>query len=100
MGRWAQASRTGGGPTGINYMLQAVDSASDAIEVTYALDVGAGALTLANFVSNPTAQAANSVAQTGRRKVEFTFPLSIAADTTLVYNGTIPNFQTPQTVNH
>lgn len=100
MGRWAQASRTGGGPTALNSIRSAVDAFTTEIDVNYFHPIGAASFILATFVSNPSAQSPISITQTATHTVQLAFSLTIAADTTLVYTGSVPNILTPQTVNH
>jgi len=100
MGRWAQASRTGGSKTALNFMRSAIDSDPVEIQVEYAQPIGASSFTPASFVTNPSAQAGTVIGQFDAHTITIQFPLDITADTTLVYSGTVPNILTPQTITH
>lgn len=100
MGRWAQASRTGGGPTALNSIRKIVNIGGATATAEYYQPIGAGAFAAGNFESNPSSAVSLSVSQTADQTVAILFDSSIAGDTSIVYSGSIPNILTPQTISY
>jgi hypothetical protein len=100
MGRWAQASRTGGGPTALNFMREAFDLDTTTIRVQYNNPIGASSLTPASFSSTPSLLQPTTIFPVSAHTIDLAFAASIAADTALIYAGATPNIQSPQTIAH
>ena len=100
MGRWAQASRTGGGATSLNMMRAAVDFGSEDIDVEYNNPVAAGSFSVGNFSSAPRLLTSTGYTQLTAHKIRIAFGDVIDSDTTLIYAGSVPNILTPQTIAH
>lgn len=104
MGRWAQKKRCGGGPLNPNAPANSIVSATiiDATDagVTFAQPVLDLEVLPGDFTSEPSGF--SPAATVGISDTEFTLQFGlgdvITLDTDLVYTGTIPNVQTPETI--
>ena len=100
MGRWAQASRTGGGSTALNQMRAAVDFGSEDIDVEYTQPVAASSFAFGQHQSQPSGATSSSYTQLTPHKLRITMSDVIDTDTSLQYAGTNPNILSPDTIAH
>jgi hypothetical protein len=98
MGRWAQRTRGGGGINALNQITFVVQSAIAKEEISYEHAVDASQLVAAEFTSNPSGETGVSMIQSSPTVIEVTFTSDVGGDTELVYTGSTPGIQTPQTV--
>lgn len=97
MGRWAQRTRAGGGINELNSILLATKSGSFSALLTYAFNIDATQLGLADFESELSSEQPDSINQIDNRSVELNFAGDISGDTQIVYSGATGGILTPQT---
>lgn len=99
MGRWAQASRRGGGPLLPNLIISAVKQGAFNILLTYQRDGDLEVLADAAFETLPEELSVEEKFQFGTRTLQLTMLDAITTETQIVYDGTTPGYLTPQTVD-
>jgi hypothetical protein len=100
MGRWAQRSRSGGGPPlqGPIQIQTATKIGSIDIELTYDRDVTSVGFLPQDYTTNASAQAGEFLSHPTPTQVQVTFPSPVDTDVSVTYTGAEPNVLTPQTV--
>lgn len=98
MGRWAQASRGGGGSSPLTMIIRAIKLDATDVELEYSANVDGGIIGADTFQSQPSGTVGDSLEQILPRKIEVTFDGDITADTSVLYAGTTAGILTPQTV--
>jgi hypothetical protein len=99
MGRWAQRTRGGGGINAINYIVGLGAASSGSMYVQYANAIDASQLLMGDFFFNPTGEFADSLVQLDSHRIEVTIAGLINSENEVIYTGSTPGIQTPQTFN-
>lgn len=98
MGRWAQRQRGGGGVNQPIVILNVTHGDTNEAVVTFSKPVTASNFSGFGWSSTPSAETADSFAQTAGQVITVTFNGDVDEDTELVYNDTVVNIVRPQTV--
>lgn len=103
MGRWAQRSRSGGGPALFNAMNGAMIVDTDRAVISFALPINAATFPAGAFTSNPSGALSTTIDVTGddvNTTLDVTFDDSLATDVSVTQTGAVPGIQTPTTVSY
>lgn len=98
MGRWAKASRSGGGPPSLIAMIRAEITSGTQITVTYNSAIDVANLALSVFQSSPSGSTNDTKTQVAPNKIRFGMDNTVTGDTSLVYSGTTIGVLRPQTI--
>lgn len=100
MGRWAQRRRTGGGPSILNYITDAVQQTATTIILTYAYPIDATELIPVDFESSPSGAIGDTITQLTNDTIQLDLDASSAGDDEIQYSGSTPGVRTPQQVQY
>ena len=101
MGRWAQRRRSGGGngqPAGAVLSIVGFTAhSSGSYKITYNGPINVAILNPVDFVSNPSGEVGATIVQLTATELEWANDATNNTDTEIVYSGSAPFVQSPQT---